>query len=265
MAWWERVECSEDGRGAFVVITPQGRAAIEEAAPGHVRAVRRLMFDALSEEERASLAPLKHPLPAPTTPPPPHRPRSTPPPGRRRPPPRSMGRRVRHHQVRGAAPPPRLGPRPDAVGGGPGAGRYPAAALRDDFVESPLGRVFRWRSPDPGRPRCRRLWRRSRGDGCNSGSRLDFASAMPSSRVRALGQCVEFDGEGATESVEVVDEMDCGRGWHEHPELGRARGHPIADRVEQLLAAERMVRHYQVLMQPLDDRTTFVVSWALGL
>jgi DNA-binding MarR family transcriptional regulator len=52
----ERVECSEDGRGAFVVITPQGRAAIEEAAPGHVMAVRRLMFDALSEEEKAALA-----------------------------------------------------------------------------------------------------------------------------------------------------------------------------------------------------------------
>jgi DNA-binding MarR family transcriptional regulator len=52
----ERVECSEDGRGAFVVITPQGRAAIEGAAPGHVRAVRRLMFDALSEEEQAVLA-----------------------------------------------------------------------------------------------------------------------------------------------------------------------------------------------------------------
>jgi DNA-binding MarR family transcriptional regulator len=51
-----RVECSEDGRGAFVVITPQGRAAIEEAAPGHVRAVRRLMFDALSDEETAALA-----------------------------------------------------------------------------------------------------------------------------------------------------------------------------------------------------------------
>jgi DNA-binding MarR family transcriptional regulator len=51
-----RVECSEDGRGAFVVITPQGRAAIEEAAPGHVRAVRRLMFDAVSDEERAALA-----------------------------------------------------------------------------------------------------------------------------------------------------------------------------------------------------------------
>ena len=51
-----RVECSEDGRGAFVVITPQGRAAIEEAAPGHVRAVRRLMFDAVGDEERAALA-----------------------------------------------------------------------------------------------------------------------------------------------------------------------------------------------------------------
>jgi DNA-binding MarR family transcriptional regulator len=52
----ERVECSEDGRGAFVVITSQGRAAIEEAAPGHVMAVRRLMFDALSEEEKAALS-----------------------------------------------------------------------------------------------------------------------------------------------------------------------------------------------------------------
>ena len=52
----ERVECSVDGRGAFVAITAQGRAAIEEAAPGHVMAVRRLMFDALSEEEKAALA-----------------------------------------------------------------------------------------------------------------------------------------------------------------------------------------------------------------
>jgi DNA-binding MarR family transcriptional regulator len=50
----ERVECAEDGRGAFVVITPQGRAAIEEAAPGHVAAVRRLMIDALDEEEKAA-------------------------------------------------------------------------------------------------------------------------------------------------------------------------------------------------------------------
>ena len=51
-----RVECADDGRGAFVAITSQGRAAIEEAAPGHVMAVRRLMFDVLSEEEKAVLA-----------------------------------------------------------------------------------------------------------------------------------------------------------------------------------------------------------------
>jgi DNA-binding MarR family transcriptional regulator len=47
----QRMECAEDGRGAFIVITPQGRAAIEQAAPGHVNAVRRLVFDALSHEE----------------------------------------------------------------------------------------------------------------------------------------------------------------------------------------------------------------------
>jgi DNA-binding MarR family transcriptional regulator len=47
----ERAECAEDGRGAFVAVTPAGRAAIEQAAPGHVRAVRRLVFDALSSEE----------------------------------------------------------------------------------------------------------------------------------------------------------------------------------------------------------------------
>jgi DNA-binding MarR family transcriptional regulator len=33
------------------VITPQGRAAIERAAPGHVNTVRRLVFDALTPED----------------------------------------------------------------------------------------------------------------------------------------------------------------------------------------------------------------------
>jgi DNA-binding MarR family transcriptional regulator len=47
----ERTECAEDGRGAFIAVTPAGRTAIEHAAPGHVRAVRRLMFDALDDEE----------------------------------------------------------------------------------------------------------------------------------------------------------------------------------------------------------------------
>jgi DNA-binding MarR family transcriptional regulator len=52
----QRVECAEDGRGAFIVITPQGRAAIEQAAPGHVNTVRRLVFDALSPEELDAFA-----------------------------------------------------------------------------------------------------------------------------------------------------------------------------------------------------------------
>ena len=51
----QRVECAEDGRGAFVVITPQGRAAIEQAAPAHARAVRELVFDSLTDRELASL------------------------------------------------------------------------------------------------------------------------------------------------------------------------------------------------------------------
>jgi DNA-binding MarR family transcriptional regulator len=51
----ERVECAEDGRGAFVAITPEGRTAIEGAAPGHVEAVRRLVFDALRDEDATHL------------------------------------------------------------------------------------------------------------------------------------------------------------------------------------------------------------------
>jgi DNA-binding MarR family transcriptional regulator len=50
-----REECSSDARGAFVVLTPAGREAIESAAPAHVVAVRRLVFDQLTEEEVAAL------------------------------------------------------------------------------------------------------------------------------------------------------------------------------------------------------------------
>jgi DNA-binding MarR family transcriptional regulator len=52
----QRLECAEDGRGAFIVLTPQGRAAIEQAAPGHVTTVRRLIFDALNPDEIDALA-----------------------------------------------------------------------------------------------------------------------------------------------------------------------------------------------------------------
>jgi DNA-binding MarR family transcriptional regulator len=51
----EREECRDDGRGAFVVLTPEGRTAIERAAPGHARAVRSLVFDDLTDTELEAL------------------------------------------------------------------------------------------------------------------------------------------------------------------------------------------------------------------
>ncbi|MEU9343538.1 MarR family winged helix-turn-helix transcriptional regulator [Streptomyces sp. NPDC048278] len=51
-----RVECPEDGRGAFVVVTPQGRDMIASAAPGHVATVRDLFVDLLTPEELGTLA-----------------------------------------------------------------------------------------------------------------------------------------------------------------------------------------------------------------
>lgn len=51
----DRAGCPDDGRGSFVGITPAGRAAIEQAAPSHVEAVRRLVVDVLTEEELATL------------------------------------------------------------------------------------------------------------------------------------------------------------------------------------------------------------------
>jgi DNA-binding MarR family transcriptional regulator len=50
-----REECGEDGRGSFVVLTGDGRHAIEAAAPGHVGAVRSLFFEALSRDQVATL------------------------------------------------------------------------------------------------------------------------------------------------------------------------------------------------------------------
>ena len=50
-----REECADDGRGAFVVITEEGRRDITAAAPGHVETVRRLFFDGLTREQVAAL------------------------------------------------------------------------------------------------------------------------------------------------------------------------------------------------------------------
>ena len=51
----ERSNCSEDRRGSFVVLTADGRAAVEAAAPRHVESVRRYLFDLLSAEQVAAL------------------------------------------------------------------------------------------------------------------------------------------------------------------------------------------------------------------
>jgi DNA-binding MarR family transcriptional regulator len=43
-----REECEADRRGAYVVITPTGRRAIEAAAPAHVELVHQLIFDTIT-------------------------------------------------------------------------------------------------------------------------------------------------------------------------------------------------------------------------
>ena len=49
-----REECEADGRGALVVLTAAGADAIRSAAPGHVAAVRQLVFDRLGDDQRAA-------------------------------------------------------------------------------------------------------------------------------------------------------------------------------------------------------------------
>jgi DNA-binding MarR family transcriptional regulator len=51
----DRGECPSDSRGTVVTLTVEGRRAIETAAPGHVAAVRRLVFDHLTEPELVAL------------------------------------------------------------------------------------------------------------------------------------------------------------------------------------------------------------------
>ncbi|TIC89163.1 MarR family transcriptional regulator [Nocardioides sp. GY 10113] len=50
-----RRECIDDRRGAFVDLTEEGQAAIEAAAPDHVRLVRSVVFDVLTEEQVGQL------------------------------------------------------------------------------------------------------------------------------------------------------------------------------------------------------------------
>lgn len=52
----ERSDCSEDRRGAFIVLTARGRDTVERAAPHHVESVRRYLFDQLSDDQVETLA-----------------------------------------------------------------------------------------------------------------------------------------------------------------------------------------------------------------
>lgn len=49
--WVQRAQCATDRRGLHAVLTDEGFAALEAAAPGHVEAVRTLLFDPLSPEQ----------------------------------------------------------------------------------------------------------------------------------------------------------------------------------------------------------------------
>lgn len=53
--WVRRRACPEDRRGAFAELTDAGRAKLEDAARGHVEAVRTDLFDVLTRDQQRAL------------------------------------------------------------------------------------------------------------------------------------------------------------------------------------------------------------------
>lgn len=51
-----RRSCPTDVRGVLAVLTPAGRRVLEEAAPGHVAAVRESLIDVLDRDELGVIA-----------------------------------------------------------------------------------------------------------------------------------------------------------------------------------------------------------------
>jgi DNA-binding MarR family transcriptional regulator len=47
----ERIGCDTDKRGWYAQLTDDGYARLEQAAPDHVRSVRRHLLDALSQDD----------------------------------------------------------------------------------------------------------------------------------------------------------------------------------------------------------------------
>jgi len=54
--WVERRDCETDRRGQLAALTDTGRAALEQAAPGHVAEVRKHVIDRLSATQVTQLA-----------------------------------------------------------------------------------------------------------------------------------------------------------------------------------------------------------------
>ena len=53
--WVRREECATDRRGQVAVLTDEGFAALEAAAPGHVETVRSVIFDTLDDDQARRL------------------------------------------------------------------------------------------------------------------------------------------------------------------------------------------------------------------
>jgi DNA-binding MarR family transcriptional regulator len=53
--WVRRQTCEDDGRGQLAVLTDEGFAALEAAAPVHVEGVRQHLFDQLSPQQVAAM------------------------------------------------------------------------------------------------------------------------------------------------------------------------------------------------------------------
>jgi DNA-binding MarR family transcriptional regulator len=55
LGWITREVCDNDRRGAFAILTDEGFAALDAAAPVHVESVRRHLFDQLDEAQLGQL------------------------------------------------------------------------------------------------------------------------------------------------------------------------------------------------------------------
>jgi DNA-binding MarR family transcriptional regulator len=62
LGWVRREACTEDRRGSLAVLTDEGFAALEAAAPPHVESVRRHLFDVLSPRHLTQLREIEEAL-----------------------------------------------------------------------------------------------------------------------------------------------------------------------------------------------------------